>query len=80
MRKFARAGKKGDYSMAPIAARQAEKAYRMKTVSGVRSPPHNMVGYWLHFGTPTVKARPWMGLDPKQEAYLREMIARVMWR
>jgi hypothetical protein len=48
--------------------------------TGKQSPPHNVVGYWLHNGTPTMKARPWMGLDPKQEAYLREMIARVMWR
>jgi len=54
-------------------------AYRMQR-TGKQSPPHNVVGYWLHYGTPTMRARPWLGLDPKQRAYLLQMIARVMWR
>lgn len=78
MRRFEKAAAAGDYS-SHLAGRQASKAYRMQRTSK-QSPPHNMVGYWLHFGTSTIKPRPWMGLDLKQAAYLREMIAKVMWR
>jgi hypothetical protein len=48
--------------------------------SAKQSPPHNIVGYWLHFGSPTMRARPWMGLDPTQEEYLRKRIAAIMWK
>lgn len=78
MRRFEKAAAAGDYS-SHLAGRQAAKAYRMQRTSK-QSPQHNVVGYWLHNGTTTAPARPWMGLDPKQEAYLREMIARIMWR
>ena len=80
MRRFARAGKKGDYSIGPLAARQAQSAYRMKTVAHKRSPPHNVVGYWLHYGTPKMRARPFMGLTPEQTAKMWQMISRIMWR
>jgi len=61
-----------------LAQRLAKTGTMQRT--GKQSPPHNVVGYWLHYGTPTMRARPWMGLDPKQRAYLFQMIARVMWR
>jgi hypothetical protein len=77
-RRFEKMSAAGDYST-HLAGRQASKAYRMER-TGKQSPPHNVVGYWLHYGTPTMRARPWMGLDPKQRAYLLQMIARVMWR
>lgn len=57
-----------------------EQAGARRIDTGRRSPPHNVVGYWLHHGTPKMRARPWMGLDPKQEAYLRERIAKIMWK
>jgi hypothetical protein len=57
-----------------------ETAGARRIDTGRRSPPHNIVGYWLHFGTPTMRARPWMGLDPKQEAYLLKRIAEIMWK
>jgi hypothetical protein len=57
-----------------------EQSGARRIATGKQGPPHNVVGYWLHYGTPKIKPRPWMGLDPKQEAYLREIIARVMWR
>lgn len=79
MRKFVRASKKGNYAMIPIAARQEATAYRSRR-TGKQSPPHNIVGYWLHYGTPTIKARPWMGLTPQQYAELVREIARICWR
>lgn len=57
-----------------------EQAGARRIATGKQSPPHNIVGYWLHFGTPTMRARPWMGLDPTQEAYLFARIAKIMWR
>ncbi len=74
-----KAGSRKRAAKAAAKGRDPSTSYRMQR-TGKQSPPHNMVGFWLHFGTPTMRARPWMGLDPKQEAYLREMIARVMWR
>jgi len=88
IRKFNRMSAAGEYST-HIAGRQAARAYRSQRVfvtdeqgnrAAKQSPPHNVVGYWLHFGTPTMRARPWMGLDPKQEAYLLKRIAEIMWK
>ena len=39
-----------------------------------RGPPHNVVGYWIHHGTPTMKARPWLGLSPRDMASLKKAI------
>lgn len=74
-----KAGSQRRAAKATAKGRDPSTSYRMQRTSK-QSPPHNMVGYWLHFGTSTIKPRPWMGLDPKQAAYLREMIAKVMWR
>lgn len=88
MRKFEKLSAAGEYS-AHVAGRQVSRAYRSQRVfvtdeagnrAAKQSPPHNVVGYWLHFGTPTMRARPWMGLDPTQEAYLRKRIAEIMWK
>jgi hypothetical protein len=57
-----------------------EQAGARRIDTGRRSPEHNVVGYWLHYGTPKMRARPWMGLDPSQEAYLFARIAKIMWK
>jgi hypothetical protein len=44
-----------------------------------RSPPHSELGYWLHHGTPTMKARPFMGLTPEQTKSLFDEIRKIMW-
>lgn len=69
-----------DTGTSPVWAKRKGTTGRASRVLGKQGPPHNIVGYWLHFGTPTMRARPWMGLDPKQEAYLRERIAKIMWK
>lgn len=42
--------------------------------NGKRGPPHNAVGAYLHKGTPTMKARPWLGLSPRDVVDLRKML------
>jgi hypothetical protein len=51
-----------------------------RIATGKQSPPHNVVGYWLHYGTKTIKPRPWMGLTPQQYGKLVREIARICWR
>jgi hypothetical protein len=58
----------------------APKAGGKSRRTGKQSPPHNVVGYWLHYGTKTIKPRPWMGLTPQQYAELVREIARICWR
>ena len=47
-----------------------------------RGPPHNVLGGWLHKGTPHMPARPWLGLSKGDLAsimrQLRETIAAVL--
>lgn len=45
--------------------------------TGERGPPHNVLGYWLHHGTPQMRARPFMGLSPEQQAELNRILARA---
>lgn len=45
--------------------------------TGEQGPPHNILGYWLHHGTPHMRARPFMGLSPEQEAELNRILARA---
>ena len=45
--------------------------------SGKRGPPHNVLGYWLHHGTPTMQARPFMGLTPDQERELLALLTKA---
>lgn len=45
--------------------------------SGKRGPTHNVLGYWLHHGTPTMQARPFMGLTPEQERDLLALLTKA---
>ena len=45
--------------------------------TGQQGPPHNVLGYWLHHGTPHMRARPFMGLSPDQQAELNQILARA---
>jgi hypothetical protein len=51
-----------------------------RIATGKQSPPHNVVGYWLHNGTPKMKARPFMGLTDAQYTELLREIARICFR
>ena len=42
-----------------------------------RGLPHNVVGAYLHRGTPRMKARPWLRLSPKDRAAMRTVIYRA---
>jgi hypothetical protein len=58
---------------------KAAAAWKKKYGSGLprtgkRSPPHNVVGYWIHHGTPKMPARPWLGLSPRDAASLRKAL------
>jgi hypothetical protein len=46
------------------------------------STAHNRVGAWLHFGTPKMKPRPWLGLSPKDLQAIRAMMQsrQGLWR
>lgn len=45
--------------------------------TGRRSAAHNVVGHWLHHGTPRMRPRPWLGLSPKDRQKLRELLDRL---
>lgn len=45
--------------------------------TGDQGPPHNILGYWLHHGTPHMRARPFMGLSPDQQDELNRILARA---
>lgn len=45
--------------------------------TGRRGPPHNVVGYWIHHGTPTMPARPWLGLSPSDMSKLVAALDRM---
>jgi len=42
-----------------------------------RGPPHNVVGAYIHRGTPRMPARPWLGLSPKDRAAMRTVLYRA---
>lgn len=42
--------------------------------TGKRGPPNNAKGYWLHNGTPEMRARPWLGLSPKDRAVIQRAV------
>jgi hypothetical protein len=50
-------------------------AKQIKT--GERGPPHNVLGYWIHHGTATMKARPFMGLTREQERELNMLLGKA---
>lgn len=45
--------------------------------TGQQGPPHNVLGYWLHHGTADMRARPFMGLSPDQQAELNRILAKA---
>jgi hypothetical protein len=45
--------------------------------TGDQGPPHNVLGYWLHHGTPHMRARPFMGLSPEQQTELNRILAKA---
>lgn len=69
-----------DAGTSPVWTKRKDKAGRASRTIGKQSPPHNIVGYWLHHGTPKMRARPFMGLTAEQWRTLRAAIAKVMWR
>lgn len=79
MRRFNRAAAKGDYS-SHVAGRQAARAYRSQRVKGKQSPQHNILAHYLHYGTPKMRARPFLGLTPEQTKSLFDAIRKIMWR
>lgn len=40
-----------------------------------RSPPHNVLGAYLHYGTATAPARPWLGLSSEDRKSLWRQVA-----
>ena len=57
-------------------AQVVPKKKKMKK-TGKRGPPHNVLGYWLHHGTATTPARPFMGLTKEQEAELYRLLGKA---
>jgi hypothetical protein len=49
---------------------------RAKRKSG-RSPPHNVLGYWIENGTASMPARPFLGLTPAQEKELAILLDKA---
>lgn len=45
-----------------------------------RGPAHNVVGKWLHGGTPHMPPRPWLGLTPAQVETLKAKIRTLVIR
>jgi len=45
--------------------------------TGERGPQHNVLGYWIHHGTATMKARPFMGLTREQMAELNRLLVKA---
>jgi hypothetical protein len=43
---------------------------------------HNRVGAWLHYGTPQMRPRPWLGLSPKDLQAIKAMMQsrQGLWR
>jgi len=45
--------------------------------TGGRSPPHNVLGYWIEHGTANMAARPWLGLTPDEERQLAVLLDKA---
>lgn len=43
-----------------------------------RGPSHNLLGRWLHYGTPRMPARPWLRLSPKDRQAMRAVLKRAL--
>ena len=62
-----------DTGTSPQVTPRNGKAHR----TGERGPPHNVLGYWLHHGTATMPARPFMGLTREQERELNVLLGKA---
>lgn len=58
----------------PAAAAAWKRRHPGAPKTGKRGPAHNVVGAWLQYGTPTMPARPWLGLSPQDMRDLRRML------
>ena len=47
-------------------------------VSGGRSPPHNVLGAYLHYGTVHMPARPWAGFTPEDRKIIAAKAAKMI--
>lgn len=63
-----------DAGTSPAVSLQDGKAKR----TGKRGPPHNVVAHWLHYGTPKMRARPWLDLTKEERAELLVEIAKAL--
>jgi hypothetical protein len=45
--------------------------------TGGRSPPHNVLGYWIEHGTSQMAARPFMGLTADEERQLATLLDKA---
>jgi hypothetical protein len=45
--------------------------------SGRRGPQHNVLGYWIHNGTATMTARPFLALTAEQARELFQMLVKA---
>lgn len=62
-----------DTGTSPQVTPRNGKAHR----TGERGPPHNVLGYWIHHGTATMKARPFMGMTREQERELNMLLGKA---
>ena len=62
-----------DTGTSPQVTPRNNKAHR----TGERGPPHNVLGYWIHHGTATMPARPFMGLTREQERELNMLLGKA---
>ena len=46
--------------------------------TGDRSPPHNILGGYLEYGTPKMRARPHLGLTPDERRRIAALISKVL--
>jgi hypothetical protein len=62
--------------------KETARATRGRSIrTGKRSPPHNLLGLWLHKGTSRTPARPWLGLSPAQRKDVAARLVRMgIWR
>jgi hypothetical protein len=58
----------------PAAAAAWRKSNPGASRTGKRGPAHNVLGAWIQHGTPTMRARPWLGLSPQDLRDLRRML------
>jgi hypothetical protein len=62
-----------DTGASPQVSPRNGKAHR----TGKQGPAHNVLGYWIHHGTSTTPARPFMGLTPEQERELNVLLGKA---